>query len=249
LLDSKSLDRYYCCSYHLLFNTLTGSVSQASRAFVQRCLATSLLHHTIHMLTPVCAQIKTLEHVRGVSFLAKDKEGFNVAIWAAKRQQIQVLRYLIEHHPESLKATDLDGTTVLGFAFIDNNKRSLHTIHTLLDSGLMDLEQQENNGSTALFRAAATGFTQGAKILVDSGAKVDATNSNGYTSLHLAAGVSASPEMVRYLLDEGGANLNIRNTKGLTPLDYAKTRNEVPESSKELKEEIIKELERKTAQK
>jgi ankyrin repeat protein len=195
-----------------------------------------------------CPQIKKLESIRGVSFHARDHEGFNVAIWASKKQQVQVLRYLIEHHADSLNATDLNGTTVLGFAFIDMNKRSLHTIHTLLDSELMDLEQKENDGITTFFRAVRSDNIQAARALVDREANVNAINPiNGMTPLHYAAGFGKSPEMVRYLVEEAGANLNIRAADGMTPLEFAKTREETPQSSKDIKYEIIEELERTTA--
>ena len=60
---------------------------------------------------------------------------------------------------------------------------------------------------------------EGTKFLIDAGADVKKTFSDGSTMLHLAAETGAA-EMVQLLLSSG-ADPTIKNNGGLTPLDVA----------------------------
>jgi uncharacterized protein len=61
-----------------------------------------------------------------------------------------------------------------------------------------------------------------ARLLVESGADVNATAAGGYTPLHLAAS-NGNREMVELLL-EAGANRAVPCDQGKTPADYARER-------------------------
>jgi hypothetical protein len=82
----------------------------------------------------------------------------------------------------------------------------------------IDLNAREPaNGSTPLIVAAVFGQTEAARVLVESGAEVDATNNDGSTAL-LTAAFFCHPETVELLL-ESGADVNVANNAGRTPLD------------------------------
>lgn len=61
-----------------------------------------------------------------------------------------------------------------------------------------------------------------AKMLLDAGANINATNNNGQTSLHAAARMDMK-DFVRFI-GERGANLEAKDRSGATPLDIAEGR-------------------------
>lgn len=81
-----------------------------------------------------------------------------------------------------------------------------------------DLDEREQlGGSTPLIIAALYGRPDVARLLVENGASLDATNKDGSTAL-ITAAFFCRTETVAYLLDQG-ASLEIRNTSGSTALD------------------------------
>jgi uncharacterized protein len=70
-------------------------------------------------------------------------------------------------------------------------------------------------GATPLMRAAKSGDVVMMSVLVAGGADLDRANAAGETALHIAMN---SPKTVRFLTDEG-ASADIRNARGLTPLE------------------------------
>ena len=75
--------------------------------------------------------------------------------------------------------------------------------------------------STPLHNASATGETELISFLLDSGAKVDASDNNGATPLHWAA-LMGQTTSTRLLL-EAGASPNLKDKDGETPIQSAQT--------------------------
>jgi ankyrin repeat protein len=71
------------------------------------------------------------------------------------------------------------------------------------------------DGATPLMRAAKSSDVVMMRLLIDSGAELDRQNAAGETALHIAMN---SPKAVRFLTDEGAAP-EVRNARGLTPLE------------------------------
>ena len=69
---------------------------------------------------------------------------------------------------------------------IDKNKPNLDNLKVMLESGLVDLEAKSNIGRTPLHYAARNNFLAVAKLLISSGAEVNADNNSGWTPLHSA---------------------------------------------------------------
>jgi len=74
-------------------------------------------------------------------------------------------------------------------------------------------------GFTALYFAAQQNDVESARILLDAGADIDAANKEYGTPLIIAL-TSGHEDMARYLLDNG-ANPNVKDGWGITPLHYA----------------------------
>ena len=72
-------------------------------------------------------------------------------------------------------------------------------------------------GGTPLIETTVTGQTEAAKLLIENGASLSATNDDGSTALHTAA-FFGHPDTVTLLL-EYGAEVNAKNAAGGTPLD------------------------------
>ncbi|GAN01683.1 conserved hypothetical protein [Mucor ambiguus] len=81
-----------------------------------------------------------------------------------------------------------------------------------------------------------------ASLLIRFGSLVNIADPTGNTPLHFAAEFGGVPEVLEVLILEGGADLSLKNKKGLTPLDVCK--------SEDIKRRIIQlESERKHANK
>jgi ankyrin repeat protein len=74
-------------------------------------------------------------------------------------------------------------------------------------------------GWTALHYAASGGHVSVIEYLLDNSAYIDAESPNGTTPLMMAA-MYGSPESVKALI-QAGADLNVKNSLGLTALDFA----------------------------
>jgi ankyrin repeat protein len=105
-------------------------------------------------------------------------------------------------------------------------------MRVLMDHGA-DASLKQKNGTTTLMLAAGVGRGTGVfakdyateaellaavKLLVESGADLNAVNDAGQTALHIAA--QASDGIVKYLA-EHGANLDAKDKQGRTALDVA----------------------------
>jgi ankyrin repeat protein len=98
---------------------------------------------------------------------------------------------------------------------IRNN--DLTSLKTALRKGA-DVNTRDRRGSTLLMHAAIAGSPDALKLLIDSGADVNAKNSFDETALLLCA---ADPQKARILIDKG-ADVNARSkTVGRTPLMIA----------------------------
>ncbi|CEP09849.1 hypothetical protein, partial, partial [Parasitella parasitica] len=81
-----------------------------------------------------------------------------------------------------------------------------------------------------------------ASLLIRFGSLVNIADPTGNTPLHFAAEFGGVPEVLEVLILEGGADLSLKNKKGLTPLDVCK--------SEDIKKKILQlEAERKHANK
>ncbi|KAH9113207.1 hypothetical protein AeMF1_012562 [Aphanomyces euteiches] len=131
--------------------------------------------------------------------------------FAALNGRRKVLGYILEHAPACLNSVDEDGRTPLLYAVKSNE---FATAKILLDNRA-DVNIVENNGTSCLHEAAATGSVRACKLLAEHGANLEASTTNG-TALHLA--VSEGQAKTVECLLELGANVNAKNGHNITPL-------------------------------
>lgn len=81
-----------------------------------------------------------------------------------------------------------------------------------LEQGV-DITAKDNKGRTALMHAAANSNFSGVKVLLENGIKVNELDNEGHSALFYAY----FPEIIE-LLHHNGANLELANHKGFTPL-------------------------------
>ncbi len=92
-------------------------------------------------------------------------------------------------------------------------------VRALIDAGA-DLDEQGDNGETALNTAILEGHVAVAVLLIDRGANIGARNKGGFTALHAAAYVNAV-EIAERLLDRGADVNDQQNKAGGTALSVA----------------------------
>lgn len=92
-------------------------------------------------------------------------------------------------------------------------------IKQMLDEGA-DINAQNIDGDTLLFRAADKNFRETAKMLIARGADVNKKNNSGYTALMMA--VATQDEELVALLINAGADVKAKSKQGVPIEDVAK---------------------------
>jgi ankyrin repeat protein len=90
-----------------------------------------------------------------------------------------------------------------------------------------DLKSTNRHGGTALIPACHHGHVEAVKVLLATAINIDHVNNLGWTALLeaviLGDGGPTYVDIVR-LLDNAGANVNIADREGVTPLAHARRR-------------------------
>jgi ankyrin repeat protein len=119
-----------------------------------------------------------------------------------------------------LDAADRDGLTSLAIAAQNAKFKALRA---LVDAGADVNAPVAKGGYTPLMLASISGSNDVAVLLIDHGAKVNATNPGGVTALMIAAAGNRSS--IVGLLLKSGADLNARSEDGRTALGIAQANN------------------------
>ena len=90
-------------------------------------------------------------------------------------------------------------------------------IEDIIDEGFLD--EQDNNGQTALHLAAECGNDIFIDIVLKKGGNPNLKDNNGQTPLHIAAS-KGDPNCIKSLLN-GGADPSLTDNDGSTPLHLA----------------------------
>jgi len=148
-----------------------------------------------------------------------DRSGWTPLMYAAWGDD-PALADMLFAHGAKLDSTDNDGLTVLAIA-AQNGK--VKAAHSLIAAGADVNAPVAKGGYTPLMLASLSGSSELVTLLIEHGAKVNATNPGGITALMIAAAGNRSS--VVGLLLKSGADVNARSEDGRSALSIAQANN------------------------
>ena len=154
----------------------------------------------------------------------KDRRGYIPMDYAITEGRRNVVKLLLDYLSCHEKYISLDN---LKNVFLETaNWKDREVTKLILGMSAPDIiHSRDSRGSTALHRSCTPLFNiEFLKLLLESGADVDAKDKNGCTPLiDTVTWLTTSIECVKFLLAAGAA-VNIRDRRGRTALDYAQDR-------------------------
>ncbi len=159
----------------------------------------------------------------GADFSAADLHGDTALMKVARTGELDMLRALLDCGADVDAVTDL-GKTAIHFATESySSSTRMACLQALLDAGA-DPNEETNEGDTPLMLAAESGDEQIVRVLIGSGARVNASDRAGNTAL-LRALMSAGPatKAITELL-RAGADVEHRNVSGTSAVELVAER-------------------------
>ncbi|XP_062015295.1 ankyrin repeat-containing protein At5g02620 [Rosa rugosa] len=148
----------------------------------------------------------------------KARNGFDALHIAAKQGDMDVLKILMDAHPELTMTVDLSNTTALHTAA---NQGHIEVVNFLLEAGSSLATIARSNGKTALHSAARNGHLEVMKALLEKEPGIATrTDKKGQTALHMAA-KGQNLEVVELLINADSALINMCDNKENTALHIA----------------------------
>ena len=130
---------------------------------------------------------------------------------AAKAGDISTMRMLIAHGADPKIATGSDTVNDVSAA----NRRAPGGINPLMAAAGLGTREEDTTGR----RKTEADAIEAIKICLDAGVDINAVDGRGQTALHGAA-IQGYDQVVKFLADRG-AKLDVKDNRGLTPLDAA----------------------------
>ncbi|CAL5200212.1 unnamed protein product [Lathyrus oleraceus] len=148
----------------------------------------------------------------------KARNGFDAFHIAAKQGDIDILKILMEVHPELSMTVDPSNTTALHTAAAQGH---IDIVKFLLEAGSSLATIAKSNGKTALHSAARNGHLEVVKALLEKEPGVAIrVDKKGQTALHMAV-KGQNLEVVEELIKADPSTINMVDTKGNTALHIA----------------------------
>ncbi|HIX19567.1 MAG TPA: ankyrin repeat domain-containing protein [Candidatus Akkermansia intestinigallinarum] len=163
--------------------------------------------------------VSDLEHLlnAGLDVNATDESGTSLLLAATLLNRDDMVRCLLEHGADIHQEKDPCVTPLIAAAITGN----VNVMDVLLADPRSDINESAGNGFTPLIIASGTGAISSVQVLSALGADPDKCDADGTSPLQAAFESDAyTPEIVRCLL-EHGADPNLANKRGLTPLHKA----------------------------
>jgi ankyrin repeat protein len=156
----------------------------------------------------------------GLRIDARDQRGRSALLAATHRNRVEVARFLIQEGAD-VNAKDFIQDSPYLYAAAEGR---IEILKMTLAAGA-DLKDTNRYRGTGLIPAAHHGHVEAVKLLLATAIDKDHINNLGWTALLeaviLGDGGAVHTEIVR-LLVEAGANVNLADRDGVTPLAHAK---------------------------
>ncbi|CAF4761357.1 unnamed protein product [Pieris macdunnoughi] len=162
--------------------------------------------HITNANKSVCQTLSEMDWERGI---------WNAA-FSGDKDRITELINKSRNITETVNVPDNAGYTALHYAARNGH---LDICKLLLGYGAILDVQTKSGKATPLHKAVATGKLSTVKFLIESGAKTDLIDDDGKTILHKAVEYKRE-DLVNMLLETHPNLQNVKDKKGLLPLDY-----------------------------
>ncbi len=152
----------------------------------------------------------------GASPNSADSKGFYAVHYAASMGNIDILKYLVLKGA-NIQIKDIGGATALHHACFGGH---FNAVKYLVDEQNLNVNEKTTKGYVPLDRAAINGHSEVISYLLKKSVKINSQASNGETALHLAC-YSGNLDSVKLISSYPGCNVNIKESRGFTPLHYS----------------------------
>lgn len=164
---------------------------------------------------------------QGASVSARDENARTALIAAAYRAHLEVAQVLIDAGADvNVQDLSKQGAYLIATSEIGGSPRALEFLRMTLRAGA-DVRSLDSYNGTGLIRAADRGFVEIVRELLKTDIAIDHVNRLGWTALLetiiLGRGDAQHVEVLR-LLVQAGANVNLPDGGGKTPLAHARER-------------------------
>jgi ankyrin repeat protein len=129
-------------------------------------------------------------------------DGLSPLLLAVKGGHVECARFLLDFRGDILVRDPANGSTPLHLACESQNVELVTLLLQRMKSVSIELDEEDEDGETALFIAARLGNLSIAKLLIDGGADLNASDLDGVTVLMTAAR-NGHKEVVDWLLQTG----------------------------------------------
>ncbi|XLR40943.1 hypothetical protein S83_025603 [Arachis hypogaea] len=148
----------------------------------------------------------------------KARNGFDALHIAAKQGDLDIVKILMEAHPELSMTVDQSNTTALHTAATQGY---VEIVKLLLEAGKGLATIAKSNGKTALHSAARNGHVAVVKVLLEQDREIATRiDKKRQTALHMAV-KGQNLEVVEELIKGDPSTINFVDNKGNTPLHIA----------------------------
>lgn len=197
-----------------LFIAMLTSVPAAARATPEQQLRDAAARGDAAQVSALLAQ--------GASIDARDAQGRTALLLATHHNRVQAARVLIDAGAD-VNAQD----AIHDSPYLYAGARGHNEILRMTLAHGADLRSTNRYGGTALIPAAERGHVETVRLLIAAGVAVDHVNRLKWTALLeaiiLGNGGATHTEIVRLLVN-AGADVNLADGDGVTPLQHARQR-------------------------
>jgi len=195
-------------------NSNTQSIQDENNPEVNMSLITAAQQGETETVTRLLEQ--------GADIHAANERGVTALIAAAYQNQVEIAEILIDAGAD----VNLQDVTQQSAYLISTSDGFLELLQLTLEAGA-DVTSLDSYNGTGLIRAADRGHVEIIKELLKTEINIDHINNLGWTALLeaiiLGDGGLRHTEVVR-LLVEAGADINLADSTGVTPLEHARQR-------------------------